>query len=110
MPRKNTRNAMAIMMAFIAVIIMLVGTAISYYIATQIEGKFVLELFVLPEFVSVLSGMILLGFSEIIQILHDTRENSDDVEDSLSDIKSENIEIIRLLSEIKENTSKKCEN
>lgn len=110
MRRKNTRNAMAIIMSIIAVIIMLVGTAISYYMATSIEGKFVLELFVLPEFISVLSGMILLGFSEIIQILHDTRENSDDVEDSLSDIIEENVEIIKLLSEIRENTSKKYEN
>ncbi len=110
MIRKNTKNAMAITIAFIAVVIMLVGTAISYYIATQIEGKFVLDLFVLPEFISVLSGMILLAFSEIIQILHDTRENSDEVENSLADIIEENVEIIKILSEIRENTSKKIEN
>lgn len=107
---KRSMNATAITIEIIAMIILLGGTFISYYIATPKDNVIIWALFFKPEVITVLSSMVLFAFAEIIKILHDMRNDNDEISETLKDIHTTNIELIKLLSSIKNSNSEKSNN
>ena len=53
----------------------MLGTILSFIVAGGNERKyeFSLSLFIIPEAISVISGLIFIGFTEIIQLLEDIK-------------------------------------
>ena len=56
----------------IGILVMIFGTIGSIYLATQ-GYEFEFGKFILPEIGTIISGMMFLGFSEIIQLLQDIK-------------------------------------
>lgn len=57
----------------IGFLIMLIGTIGSFYIASQ-GYEFSFASFILPEIGTIVSGMLFLGFSEVIRLLQDIKD------------------------------------
>lgn len=69
----NSReNTIGGILKAIGILVMVFGTIASIYSATQGYG-FEFDKFILPEIGSIVSGMMFLGFSEIIQLLQDIK-------------------------------------
>lgn len=69
----NSReNTICGILKVIGILILIFGTIGSICLATQ-EYKFELEKFIFPEIGTIISGMMFIGFSEIIQLLQDIK-------------------------------------
>lgn len=69
----SSENTIGGILKAIGILIMIFGTIGSIYIANQ-GYEFSFANFIIPEVGTVISGMIFLGFSEIIQLLQDIKD------------------------------------
>ena len=72
----DDKNPIAQVLKICGIIIMVVGTIASFVSANagNYDYEFSFSLFIVPEAVSIISGLLFLGFSEIIQLLQDIKE------------------------------------
>lgn len=71
----SIENTIAKVIKICGITIIILGTLLSLIIAgiIQQEHKFVLLDFLLPESISIISGLVFIGFSEVIQLLEDIK-------------------------------------
>lgn len=69
----SNENTIGGMLKGIGVLVMIFGTIGSIYLASQ-GREFEFANFILPEIGTIISGMMFLGFSEIIQLLQDIKD------------------------------------
>ena len=71
----SSRNVMGGILKWIGILILISGTIGSFIIAggNKYRYKFSFEKFLLPEVGTIITGMMFLGFSEIIQLLDDIK-------------------------------------
>lgn len=72
---QSSDNAIAKVIKICGIIIIILGTILSFIVAGG-DGKkyeFSLLRFLAPEAISIISGLIFIGFSEIIQLLEDIK-------------------------------------
>ena len=72
----DDKNSIAQALKVCGIIIMVVGTIVSFVVANagSLDYEFSFSLFIVPEAASIISGLLFLGFSEIIQLLQDIKE------------------------------------
>ena len=72
----DDKNPIAQVLKVCGIIIMIVGTIASFVVANadSLDYEFSFSLFIVPEAVSIISGLLFLGFSEIIQLLQDIKD------------------------------------
>lgn len=72
----TSKNTIAQALKVCGIIIMVVGTIVSFVVANagSLDYEFSFSLFIVPEAASIISGLLFLGFSEIIQLLQDIKE------------------------------------
>ena len=70
-----SKNTVSSIIKYIGITIIVLGTIYSFVIANDREYRyhFNLLLFVVPEFISIISGILFIGFSEVIQLLDDIK-------------------------------------
>lgn len=70
-----SKNTISSIIKYIGIAIIVLGTIYSFVVANDREYRyhFNLLLFVVPEFTSIISGILFIGFSEIIQLLDDIK-------------------------------------
>ena len=75
MPITLSDNTVAKAIKICGIIIIILGTILSFIIAGGNGRKyeFSLLLFITPEAISIISGLVFIGFSEIIQLLEDIK-------------------------------------
>lgn len=82
LPKDNTRydfhlsdNTVAKAIKICGIVIIILGTILSFIVAGGNGRKyeFSLLLFITPEAISIISGLVFIGFSEIIQLLEDIK-------------------------------------
>lgn len=71
-PTVSNENMVGGILKAIGILILIFGTIGSIYFATRGYG-FEFGSFILPEIGTIVSGMMILGFSEIIQLLQDIK-------------------------------------
>ncbi len=84
----KSSNNTASVIKLVATMIFCVGTFVSVMLANpsgDIE-KFNWQVFMVPEFISAISAVILFGFAEIIQIAHDIRSTVEEVSKNTENI------------------------
>lgn len=71
----NDKNCIGNIIKWCGIIIIVFGTIYSFMSASDNEWKYQFSflLFIVPEFISIISGIIFIGFSEIIQLLDDIK-------------------------------------
>ena len=71
---QSSDNTVAKIIKICGVAIIILGTILSFIVAGG-NGKYEFSflLFIAPEAISVISGLIIIGFSEIIQLLEDIK-------------------------------------
>ena len=72
----DDKNSIAQALKVCGIIIMIVGTIASFVVANagSLDYEFSFSLFIVPEAVSIISGLLFLGFSETIQLLQDIKD------------------------------------
>ncbi|WP_302620666.1 hypothetical protein [uncultured Muribaculum sp.] len=82
LPKGNTQfnyqssgNTVAKAIKTCGIAIIIVGTILSFIVAGGSGGQYEFSLiqFITPEFMSIIGGLIFIGFSEIIQLLEDIK-------------------------------------
>ena len=76
LPKENSKdNTVAKAIKICGIIIIILGTILSFIVAggTGRKYEFSLLQFLTPETISIVSGLVFIGFSEIIQLLEDIK-------------------------------------
>lgn len=66
----NSSNLIGSILLFLGVLILIIGTFGSFVLANENQNSFMFSQFIIYEFASVLSGFMVIGLAQIIQLLH----------------------------------------